>query len=61
MLTVRPEIIPGRLQSWVSPLPRLVDLRIWSGEALQASAGQAIRENCPHFRRLTIFAWYVIP
>ena len=52
------EVRKEHLAKWIRNLPRLETLRIWSGSALQAGAGTAIRETCPYFRALTIFDWY---
>ncbi|KKY29161.1 hypothetical protein UCRPC4_g00130 [Phaeomoniella chlamydospora] len=50
-------VTSSQLPNWVRCLPRLEAIRIWSGAALKDGAGGAIRETCPNFKALTIFAW----
>ena len=44
---------------WIAQLPHLRHLRLWDGRAL-VGCGELIRQNCPFFKSLEIWAWYVL-
>ena len=45
------------LPQWAARSPRLQSLVLWEGNALGNGVEEAIRENCPWFRSLTIREW----
>ncbi|KAF7509187.1 hypothetical protein GJ744_008247 [Endocarpon pusillum] len=45
------------LPQWIRRLPRLQVLHLQQGHVLTAEAQNAIRENCPSFRSLELYAW----
>ena len=47
-------IASGALVRWIPRLPRLRNLNIWHGEALEGT-GKLIREHCPSFNTLTLW------
>ncbi|KAI9729715.1 MAG: hypothetical protein M1834_006666 [Cirrosporium novae-zelandiae] len=52
------DILASALPRWVSRLPRLQRLKLWSGEALKEGAGLALHAHCPLFNTLRIYIWY---
>ncbi|RMZ87543.1 hypothetical protein DV736_g5232, partial [Chaetothyriales sp. CBS 134916] len=48
---------PGFLPRWISRVRQLHALVLWKGDALANGAGQAIAEQCEHFRSLTVREW----
>ncbi|KAF9893881.1 hypothetical protein FE257_010051 [Aspergillus nanangensis] len=45
------------LIDWLDQLPLLQDMTIWSGASLMPHAADKIRNNCPDFKKLTIYQW----
>ncbi len=45
------------LPQWIRRLPRLQVLHLEQGHVLTAEAQNAIRENCPSFKSLVLYAW----
>ena len=45
------------LPQWIRRLPRLQVLHLQQGHVLTAEAQNAIRENCPSFKSLELYAW----
>lgn len=45
------------LPQWIRRLPRLQVLHLQQGHVLTAEAQNAIRENCPLFKSLELYAW----
>ncbi|KAI9755633.1 MAG: ATP-dependent RNA helicase dbp2 [Chaenotheca gracillima] len=51
------DISPSALTRWSARLTRLQTLDLWRGKSLTEGAEKSIHDNCPHFKKLTIYEW----
>jgi hypothetical protein len=54
---IKGPIQQGFLPKWIWRSPRLQGLHLQQGHALSDEAQDAIRENCPFFKSLRLYAW----
>ena len=54
---LRAEPTAEALLSWISRLPRLQSMTVWSGSALDNGIGVQLRDHCPLFKTLRVYQW----
>ncbi|KAI9835632.1 MAG: hypothetical protein M1838_005266 [Thelocarpon superellum] len=55
--TLSGHVLPGFLVRWVQRLPRLESLELWQGAALTEGVEGVIHDNCPQFKKLSLYTW----